>query len=88
MDRFQSMAVCVATVDKGSLSAATEAFGISPPIAGKHIRQLKERVGTRLLMCTMRRGKLRGLAQHRARMPTLVKMAASAAGVRHGPFRI
>jgi DNA-binding transcriptional LysR family regulator len=58
MDRFDSMAVFVATVDKGSLSAAAEAFGISAPMAGKHIRQLEERLGARLLTRTTRRHSL------------------------------
>jgi DNA-binding transcriptional LysR family regulator len=58
MDRLQSMAVFVATVDKGSLSAAAEAFDISPPMAGKHIKQLEERLGARLLTRTTRRQSL------------------------------
>ncbi|HEY8906794.1 MAG TPA: LysR family transcriptional regulator [Rhodoferax sp.] len=58
MDRFESMAVFVATVDKGSLSAAAEAFGMSPPMAGKHIRHLEERLGARLLTRTTRRQSL------------------------------
>jgi DNA-binding transcriptional LysR family regulator len=58
MDRFESMAVFVATVDKGSLSAAAEAFGISAPMAGKHIRHLEERLGARLLTRTTRRQSL------------------------------
>lgn len=52
------MAVFVATIDKGSLSAAAEAFGISPPMAGKHIRHLEERLGARLLTRTTRRQSL------------------------------
>jgi DNA-binding transcriptional LysR family regulator len=63
MDRFESMAVFVATVDKGSLSAAAEAFGISPPMAGKHIRQLEERLGARLLTRTTRRQSLTEIGQ-------------------------
>ena len=58
MDRLQSMAVFVATVDKGSLSAAADAFGMSAPMAGKHIRHLEERLGTRLLTRTTRRQSL------------------------------
>lgn len=58
MDRFESMAVFVATVDKGSLSAAAEALGMSPPMAGKHIRHLEERLGARLLTRTTRRQSL------------------------------
>ena len=58
MDRFESMAVFVSTVDKGSLSAAAEAFGMSAPMAGKHIRHLEERLGARLLTRTTRRHSL------------------------------
>lgn len=63
MDRLQSMAVFVATVDKGSLSAAAEVFNISPPMAGKHIRQLEERLGARLLTRTTRRQSLTELGR-------------------------
>jgi DNA-binding transcriptional LysR family regulator len=63
MDRFESMAVFVATVDKGSLSAAAEAFGISAPMAGKHIRHLEERLGKRLLTRTTRRQSLTEIGQ-------------------------
>ena len=63
MDRLQSMAVFVATVDKGSLSAAAQVFNISPPMAGKHIRQLKERLGARLLTRTTRRQSLTELGR-------------------------
>lgn len=63
MDRFVSMAVFVATVDKGSLSAAAEAFGISAPMAGKHIRHLEERLGARLLTRTTRRHSLTEIGQ-------------------------
>lgn len=58
MDKLESMAVFVATVDKGSLSAAAEAFKISAPMAGKHIRSLEELLGTRLLTRTTRRQSL------------------------------
>ena len=63
MDRLQSMAVFVATVDKGSLSAAAEAFGMSAPMAGKHIRHLEERLGSRLLTRTTRRQSLTEIGQ-------------------------
>lgn len=63
MDRFDSMAVFVATVDKGSLSAAAESFGISAPMAGKHIRHLEERLGARLLTRTTRRHSLTEIGQ-------------------------
>ena len=63
MDRFDSMAVFVATVDKGSLSAAAEVFGMSAPMAGKHIRHLEERMGARLLTRTTRRQSLTEIGQ-------------------------
>lgn len=63
MDRLQSMAVFVATVDKGSLSAAAQAFGMSAPMAGKHIRHLEERLGARLLTRTTRRQSLTEIGQ-------------------------
>nr|WP_295768976.1 LysR family transcriptional regulator [Rhodoferax sp.] len=63
MDRFESMAVFVATVDKGSLRAAADAFGMSAPMAGKHIRHLEERLGARLLTRTTRRQSLTEIGQ-------------------------
>lgn len=58
MDRLLSMEVFVAVVDKGSFSAASEQFGISPVMVGKHIRHLEERLGVRLLTRTTRRQSL------------------------------
>ncbi len=45
MDKLLSMKVFVATVDAGSISAASEAFNISPVMAGKRIRFLEVRWG-------------------------------------------
>jgi len=58
MDRLTSMAVFVATVEKGGLAAAAARFGISPAMAGKHLRALEERLGMKLLHRTTRRRSL------------------------------
>jgi DNA-binding transcriptional LysR family regulator len=58
MDKFRSMEVFVAVVDAGSFTAAAEAFAMSPVMVGKHIRQLEERLGARLLTRTTRRQSL------------------------------
>ncbi len=58
MDKLLSMEVFVAVVDKGSFTAASEAFNISPVMVGKHIRSLEERLGARLLARTTRRQSL------------------------------
>ena len=55
MDKLRSMEIFVAVVDQGSFTAAAETFRISPVMVGKHIRQLEERLGTRLLARTTRR---------------------------------
>ncbi len=55
MDKLRSMEVFVAVVDAGSFTAAAEAFQISPVMVGKHIKQLEERLGARLLTRTTRR---------------------------------
>jgi DNA-binding transcriptional LysR family regulator len=55
MDLLESMRVYVAAVDKGSLSAAATACGISSTMAGNHLRALETRLGARLLNRTTRR---------------------------------
>lgn len=52
------MEIFVAVVDAGSFTAAADTFGISPVMVGKHIRQLEERLGARLLTRTTRRQSL------------------------------
>lgn len=52
------MEVFVAVVDAGSLTAAAEMFAMSPVMVGKHIRQLEEKLGARLLARTTRRQSL------------------------------
>ncbi len=58
MDRLLSMEVFVATVDRGSFTAAARAFRITPTMVGKHIRALEERLQARLLTRTTRRQSL------------------------------
>lgn len=55
MDLFDSMQVYVLAVEKGSLSAAATACGISPTMAGNHLRTLEKRLGMQLLSRTTRR---------------------------------
>lgn len=43
------MKVFVTTVETGSFSAAAHQIGLTPQMAGRHIRQIEERFGTRLL---------------------------------------
>jgi len=52
------MEVFVAVVEAGNFTAASEAFNISPVMVGKHIRELEERLGSRLLARTTRRQSL------------------------------
>jgi DNA-binding transcriptional LysR family regulator len=58
MDRLTSMAVFVRAADAGSFAAASPALGISPPMVGKHVRFLEERLGAQLLNRTTRRQSL------------------------------
>ncbi|WP_430387430.1 LysR family transcriptional regulator [Dyella sp. 20L07] len=58
MDTLASMAMFVRVVENGSFSAAAEATGVSPTMAGKHIRAIEQRLGARLLHRTTRRQQL------------------------------
>ncbi|WIW43456.1 LysR family transcriptional regulator [Bradyrhizobium sp. 62B] len=58
MDRLTSMAVFVKAADLGSFAAAADAFEISGPMVGKHVRFLEDRLGVRLLNRTTRRQSL------------------------------
>ena len=49
MDKLRSMEIFVSVVDQGFHTAAADTFRISPVMVGKAIKQLEERVGTRLL---------------------------------------
>ncbi|OHX14068.1 LysR family transcriptional regulator [Chromobacterium sphagni] len=64
MDRLLSMELFVAVVDKGSFTAAAEAYRLSQPMVGKHIAALEKRLGGRLLVRTTRRQQLTELGQH------------------------
>ena len=55
MDRLTSMAVFKRTVELGSLAAAARQFGISPEMAGNHVRALEAHLGVRLLNRSTRR---------------------------------
>mgnify|MGYP003575801002 CR=1 FL=1 len=55
MNLLESMKVFVDTVEKGSLTAAADAGGISAVMAGNHVRRLEARMGMRLLNRTTRR---------------------------------
>ena len=55
MNLIDSMQVYVLAVEKGSLSAAATACGISPTMAGNHLRTLEKRLGMQLLNRTTRR---------------------------------
>ncbi len=64
MDKLSSMQIFVRVVEKGGFSAAAEVSGISPTMAGKHVRQLEEQLGVRLLNRTTRRQSLTEIGQH------------------------
>lgn len=63
MDRLTSMAIYTRVVEKGSLAAVAEEFGISPTMTGKHLKALEERLGGRLLNRTTRRQSLTELGR-------------------------
>lgn len=55
MDRLKSMQVFVETVERGSLSAAAEALGMSRAMATRYLDSLEAWLGTRLLHRTTRK---------------------------------
>jgi DNA-binding transcriptional LysR family regulator len=55
MDRLTSMAVFKRTVESGTFAAAARHFGISPEMAGNHVRALEAHLGVRLLNRSTRR---------------------------------
>lgn len=63
MDLLDSMKVYVLAVEKGSLSAAATACGISATMAGNHLRRLEKRLGMQLLNRTTRRQHLTGFGE-------------------------
>lgn len=63
MDKLRNMEVFVATVDHGGFTAAAAQLDISSVMVGKHIRQLEEYLGTRLLQRTTRKQSLTDAGQ-------------------------
>jgi len=55
MDRFENAKVFVAVVEAGGFTPAAERLGLSRAAASKHVQQLEERLGARLLERTTRR---------------------------------
>ena len=55
MDQLKSMAVFVQVVATGSFIAASKATGTSRPMASKHVQNLEDELGVRLLNRTTRR---------------------------------
>jgi DNA-binding transcriptional LysR family regulator len=55
MDRFENARVFVAVVEAGGFTRAAERLGLSRAAASKHVLQLEDRLGTRLLNRTTRR---------------------------------
>ena len=55
MDRPLSMAIFKRVVDAGSFVGTARHFGISPEMAGNHVRVLEALLGVRLLNRTTRR---------------------------------
>ena len=49
MTHILGMMIFVRTVESGSFSAAASQLGLSPQMAGRHVRQIESRFGTRLL---------------------------------------
>jgi DNA-binding transcriptional LysR family regulator len=55
MDRFENARVFAAVVEAGGFTPAAERLGLSRAAASKHVQQLEERLGARLLNRTTRR---------------------------------
>lgn len=58
MDLLRAMAVFVSVADTGSFAAAAQAQRLSAVMVGKHVRQLEERLGARLLQRDTRKQRL------------------------------
>ncbi|MFZ4286245.1 LysR substrate-binding domain-containing protein [Variovorax sp. HJSM1_2] len=77
MDLLDSMQVYVLAVEKGSLSAAAAASGISATMAGNHLRKLEQRLGMQLLHRTTRRQHLTALGEdYYARCKEILSLVA------------
>jgi DNA-binding transcriptional LysR family regulator len=96
MDRLTSMSVFAKVAEVGSFAAAAELFGLSPPMVGKHVRALEERLGARLINRTTRRQSLTEFGRVYYERCKLVLAEADAAdaladellGVPRGPLRV
>ncbi|HJW07828.1 MAG TPA: LysR family transcriptional regulator, partial [Rhodanobacter sp.] len=55
MDRFQEMVSFVAVVEAGSFVGAADATGLSKAAVSRHVAELEQRLGARLLQRTTRR---------------------------------
>jgi DNA-binding transcriptional LysR family regulator len=77
MDLLESMKVYVLAVEKGSLSAAASARGISATMAGKHLQMLEQRLGMQLLQRTTRRQQLTAFGEdYYARCKEILRLVA------------
>ncbi|HKF60079.1 MAG TPA: LysR family transcriptional regulator [Dongiaceae bacterium] len=96
MDRLTSMAVFKRAVEAGSFAAAARHFGISPEMAGNHVRALESHLGVRLLNRSTRRLHLTEAGssyyERCARILAEIEEADAEAGSQqlapHGPLRI
>lgn len=77
MDLLDSMKVYVLAVEKGSLSGAATACGISATMAGNHLRMLEKRLGMQLLQRTTRRQHLTAFGEdYYARCKEILRLVA------------
>ena len=77
MDLFDSMKVYVMTVERGSLSAAAVACGMSSTMAGNHVRTLEKRLGMTLVTRTTRRQHLTAFGEeYYARCKEILRLVA------------
>jgi DNA-binding transcriptional LysR family regulator len=79
VDLLDSMKVFVQVVERGSLSSAAAASGISATMAGNHLRALEQRLGMKLLNRTTRRQNLTDFGQdYYARCQEILRLIADA----------
>lgn len=79
MDRFRSMEAFVTAAEDGSFSAAATALGVTPQLIAKHISNLEERLGLRLLNRTTRRQSLTEFGQQYYERCKIILAAAETA---------
>ncbi len=63
LDRFKSLSVFVCVVDKGSFTDAATECGMSATMVGKHIREIEQRLGAKVLSRTTRQQSLTELGR-------------------------